>query len=290
MAGLISLKRRIKSATNVAKITKAMEMVSAAKMRKAQDRALQTRFFSSKLEEIITNVTSLNTTFAHPFFSFNDKPKNIAILVFSTNKGLCGSLNTNLHKAILKLAHEQGDLNYFLIIAGKKVKGYIPHHQAELIARFTELSDHPTFKEVRAISSLLQQEFLKGAFDAIYAIYPHFISTLKSEIRIKRLLPLSPSSFVSEEDAPAYGEYLIEPNPTEILNHLLPYHIEMTIYQLTLEAKASEHSARMVAMSNASDNASDLIHQLTLDYNRARQAKVTNELLDATSARLALKE
>ncbi len=289
MAGLLSLKRRIKSATNVAKITKAMEMVSAAKMRKAQNRALQTRFFSEKLEEIIGNVTSLNTTFSHPFFRFNTQPKNIAILVFSTNKGLCGSLNTNLQKALFKLAKEQGKLNYYLIIAGKKVKGQIPSRQTELVARFTELSDHPTFKEVRAISTLMQDEFLKGAFDAIYAIYPHFISTLKNEIRIKRILPLSPSNF-SQENAPQYGEYLIEPDPNTILDHLLPYQIEMSIYQLALEAKASEHSARMVAMSNASDNAGDLINQLTLDYNRARQAKVTNELLDATSARLALKE
>ncbi len=289
MAGLLALKRRIKSATNVAKITKAMEMVSAAKMRKAQDRALQTRYFSEKLEEIIGNVTSLNTTFSHPFFQFNPQPKNIAVLVFSTNKGLCGSLNTNLQKALYQLANEQGKVNYYLIIAGKKVKGHIPAHQTELIARFTELSDHPTFKEVRAISTLMQEEFLKGAFDAIYAIYPHFISTLKNEIRIKRLLPLSPSKFTQEE-GPVYGEYLIEPDPKTILDHLLPYQIEMSIYQLALEAKASEHSARMVAMSNASDNASDLINQLTLDYNRARQAKVTNELLDATSARLALKE
>ncbi len=289
MAGLLSLKRRIKSATNVAKITKAMEMVSAAKMRKAQSRALQTRYFSTKLEEIIGNVTSLNTTFSHPFFSFNSQPKNIAILVFSTNKGLCGSLNTNLQKAVLKLAKDQGKINYYLIIAGKKIKGYIPSHQSELIARFTQLSDHPTFKEVRAISKLLQEEFIKGAFDAIYAIYPHFISTLKNEIRIKRILPLSPSSF-NQEDSPVYGEYVIEPNPNAILDHLLPYQIEMSIYQLALEAKASEHSARMVAMSSASDNANDLINQLTLDYNRARQAKVTNELLDATSARLALKE
>ncbi len=287
MSNLLSLKRRIKSAKNIAKITKAMEMVSASKMKKAQEQALNTRPFTDKLEEIITHLVNQVPDYHHPLtHSSSPSPKNIAVLVISTNKGLCGSLNANLFRRLVKWSHQLGPKNYSIIAVGKKAKASLPPYQANLLARFTNLSERPTFSEVRAITSLLIQEFTSGHFDQVFVAYPKFISTLKNEIVIKPLLPITPPAANHHNNS----EYQIEPHPRVLLDELIPYQLEMTVYQTILEARASEHSARMVAMKNASENATDLIGSLTLEYNQARQSQVTNELLDAVSARLAIKE
>jgi len=279
MGSLIGIRRRIKSAKNITQITKAMEMVSASKMKKAQDAALSSRPFTDKLKEIMSKVGS-GIGLRHPLAMSNDS-KNVLVVLLSTNKGLCGGLNVNLYRALLDFAknHEGG---IQIATVGKKAKWATPGNASELVAKFNDLGESVTFAESRSVSSFIMSQFIKGQIGKVYLAYPKFISTLQNEITFTQILPLN------NEESVSSSTYTIEPSPAELLESLLPYQIEMSVYQTILEARATEHSARMVAMKNASDNARDLIANLTLDYNQARQSAVTSELLDVTTARMAL--
>lgn len=268
-----------------------MEMVSASKMKKAQDQALGSRPFTEKLEEMLENISGQLSNYTHPLMEKREEVKCVAALTVSTNKGLCGGLNVTLFRELIKWSEIQKPSSSIkLINIGKKAKGKIPGKETELLAKFNELSENPTFEETRAISRMVMEEFINGTYDEVYVIYPKFISTLRSDMVVKKLLPLSERDVEEAKKGDYNSEYLVEPSPKSLLDTLLPYQLEMSIYQVIIEARASEHSARMVAMKSASDNASELIDNLTLDYNQARQSQVTNALLDVTSARMALKE
>ncbi len=282
MGSLIGIRRRIKSAKNIAQITKAMEMVSASKMKKAQEAALATRPFTDKLKEIMGKVGSSSSN-KHPLLTKNASSAVLVVLV-STNKGLCGGLNVNLYRGLLDFVRENQDSDIKIVTVGKKAKWVTPGTTSELVAKFNDLGETVTFAESRSIAGYIMQEFKAGNIGKVYLAYPKFISTLQNEITFTQILPLQ------SEDSVSSSDYTIEPSPTALLESLLPYQIEMTVYQTILEARATEHSARMVAMKNASDNARDLIGSLTLDYNQARQSAVTSELLDVTTARMALVE
>lgn len=283
MASLMGLRRRIKSAKNISQITKAMEMVYASKMRKAQDSALAARPFTEKLEQIMSSIKGGRGD-THPLMEERNV-KNILIIVVSTDKGLCGALNVNLFKTITSwISSMDPKIGIKLVSVGKKARSSYGNRESELVAKFHALGETPSFEETRAIARLAIDTFTKGEADEVYLAYPKFISTLQSEPTTKKLIPLIPQ--LSEELVPA--PYAFEPGASEILEELVPYQIEMSMYQTLIEARASEFSARMVAMKNASDNAHDLINNLTLDYNSSRQASVTSELLDATTARMAL--
>lgn len=282
MGSLIGIRRRIKSAKNIAQITKAMEMVSASKMKKAQEAALSTRPFTDKLAEIMAKVGS-SSSVKHPLLTTNNS-KSIMVVLISTNKGLCGGLNVNLYRGLLDFVKENASSKIKIVTVGKKAKWVTPGTSSELVAKFNDLGETVTFVETRSVSGYLMQEFKKGAVGKVFLAYPKFISTLTNEITFTQLLPLQNEEAVSSTD------YTIEPSPSTLLESLLPYQIEMKVYQTILESRATEHSARMVAMKNASDNARDLIDSLTLDYNQARQSAVTSELLDVTTARMALVE
>lgn len=282
MGSLIGIRRRIKSAKNIAQITKAMEMVSASKMKKAQEAALSTRPFTDKLKEIMAKVGTSSST-NHPLLTTNDS-KSILVVLISTNKGLCGGLNVNLYRGLLDFVRENQGSNIKIATVGKKAKWITPGNSSELVAKFNDLGETVTFAESRSVAGYIMQEFKSGNIGKVYLAYPKFISTLQNEITFTQILPLQSEETVSSAD------YTIEPSTSALLESLLPYQIEMTVYQTILEARATEHSARMVAMKNASDNAKDLIGSLTLDYNQARQSAVTSELLDVTTARMALVE
>ena len=282
MGSLIGIRRRIKSAKNIAQITKAMEMVSASKMKKAQEAALSTRPFTDKLKEIMAKVGS-GSSVKHPLLTTNDS-KSIMVVLISTNKGLCGGLNVNLYRGLLDFVKENVSSKIKIVTVGKKAKWVTPGTSSELVAKFNDLGEAVTFVETRSVSGYLMKEFKEGNVGKVFLAYPKFISTLTNEITFTQLLPLQNEETVSSTD------YTIEPSPSALLESLLPYQIEMTVYQTILESRATEHSARMVAMKNASDNARDLIGSLTLDYNQARQSAVTSELLDVTTARMALVE
>lgn len=261
-----------------------MEMVSASKMKKAQDQALASRPFTEKLREMIGHVVSGTTTAGHPLTRNANTIKSIAIIMVSTNKGLCGALNVNLHKGLIEFTKSLPiGIKLDIIAVGKKARTSIPGRESSLIASFNEIGETATFLETRAISSYVLKAFIENKYDQIFIGYPKFISTLKNDVTIEALLPIQ-----VETNNVAPADYQIEPNPTEMIESLLPYEVELTVFQTVLEARASEHSARMVAMKNASDNARDLIGNLTLVYNQARQSQVTSELLDVTTARMTL--
>lgn len=281
MASLIGIRRRIKSAKNIAQITKAMEMVSASKMKKAQDAALATRPFTLKLKEMMDKVGSGLKGSTHPLTQNSTSP-NILVILISTNKGLCGALNVNLYRSLLEFASNHANSKIMIATVGKKAKYITPTGNTELSAKFNNLGETVTFAETRSISTYAMEQYIQGNVGRVYLAYPRFISTLQNDITFTKILPFSTDS------TGGVSNYTIEPSATQLLNTLLPYQIEMSVYQTILEARATEHSARMVAMKNASDNAKELIGNLTLDYNQARQSAVTSELLDVTTARMAL--
>lgn len=281
MGSLIGIRRRIKSAKNIAQITRAMQMVSASKMKRAQDTALASRPFTDKLGEVMSHVSSARST-QHSLTEIRPA-QHILVMLVSTNKGMCGGLNVNLYRSFLDFAANHSEANISVVTIGKKAKFYVPNRDVELTAKFNDLSETPSFLETRPISRFAMDGFTSHQFDQVFLAYPKFISTLQNEITFAPLLPIT-----SSDEALNNSPYTIEPSERALLDSLLPYQVEMTLYQTILEARASEHSARMVAMKSASDNARELIGNLTLDYNQARQSQVTSELLDVTTARMAL--
>lgn len=285
MTSLIGIRRRIRSTKNISQITKAMQMVSASKMRRAQDAALATRPFTLKLKHILARVAGTKSDKALHALTKVRPEKNVLVILVATSKGLCGGLNVNLYRGFSGFASELPGAKISVVTVGKKARWVLPNRETDLVARFDDLGETPTFAQTRAIALFAMDGFLAQTFDAVYLCYPRFISTLTNEVTLEKLLPVTP--FTSDSPV-ATTQYTIEPDPAAIVEKLIPYQVEMTLHQSLLEARATEHSARMVAMKSASDNARDLIDSLTLDYNSARQSQVTSELLDVTTARMAI--
>mgnify|MGYP000974034976 CR=1 FL=1 len=285
------IRRRIKSVKNTAQITKAMQMVASAKMRKAQQAALSGRPYAALMNEVLASVTSHAGDFTHPLMEAREGDRR-ALVVISTDKGLCGSLNANL----LREAGRADPASTLYISAGRKASQFVARTRRNLAAEFT-YRDSPMFSEARAISRFAQELFLEGKVDRVDVLYTNFINVMTQRPEIRPFLPLgevkavevdvSGESVAADLKSSSF-EYLFEPAPTEVLAALLPHYLNFQMYQFLLEAKASEHSARMVAMKNATDNAKQLIKDLTLDYNKMRQASITKELLEISSAAMAL--
>jgi F-type H+-transporting ATPase subunit gamma len=285
------IRRRIKSVKNTAQITKAMQMVASSKMRKAQLAALAGRPYAQQMNTMLADATANATDFTHPLLEKRVVKKRAVILV-STDKGLCGALNSNLFREAGKFDKD----TTVYICAGKKGAQFVSRTRRQLAAEFT-YKDAPLFAEARAISKFAQEMFLKGEVDAVDVLYTNFISTLVQKPEIKPLLPIGEIRGVQagldgEDPHTALKtsgvEFQFEPAADKVLGELLPHYLNFQIFQILLEAKASEHSSRMVAMKNATDNAKQLIKDLTLEYNKLRQANITKELLEITTAQMAL--
>ena len=286
------LRRRIKSIRNTSQITKAMQMVAAAKMRKAQQAALAGRPYASLMNEVLAEVAANAGDFTHPLMEVRELRKR-AVIVVSTDKGLCGALNSNLLREAVKF-HK--DTTVYLT-AGRKASQFVARTKRQLAAEFT-YKDTPLFSEARAISRFAQDLFIKSEVDAVDILFTNFISTLTQKPEVRSLLPVGEIKAVHAEleEGPADSarllkgatEFLFEPGADQVLGGLLPHYLNFQVYQILLEAKASEHSARMVAMKNATDNALQLIKDLTLEYNKLRQANITKELLEITTAQMAM--
>jgi len=285
------IRRRIKSVKNTAQITKAMQMVASSKMRRAQLAALAGRPYASLMNDILGAVTAGAGDFSDPLMEKRPVRKRAVILV-STDKGLCGALNSNL----LREAGRFDKDTTVYVAAGRKGAQFIARVKRQLAAEFT-YKDAPQFTEARAISKFAQDLFLKGEVDRVDVLYTNFINTLTQKPEVRQLLPIGSITGVEagvegDSKAPALKrsevEYLFEPSAAGVLGNLLPHYLNFQVYQYLLEAKASEHSARMVAMKNATDNAKQLIKDLTLEYNKLRQANITKELLEITSAAMAM--
>lgn len=295
MASIQSLKRRIKSAKSIQQITKAMEMVASSKMRRAQSQAIASRAYSRKMEETLAAIATLTDPSIHPLLSPKTSGKDLVVL-FSTDKSMAGSLNSNLFRGLnsyLKNSPLGLDKPGFVII-GQKARQYVLANDYSIDADFSGIPDPISFQAAVPVAQYLINEFLAGHCRSVTLAYMDFISTLVQKFRAMPLLPLT-NSWASMIDSPAAAmelatdaQYLFEPDAATILDWLLPYYVEMIVYQTLLENRASEHSARMVAMKNASDSASEIITDLTLSYNKQRQAKITNELLDNTTASLVV--
>ena len=285
------IRRRIKSVKNTAQITKAMQMVASSKMRKAQLAALAGRPYATLMNDVLSAVTEGAGDFTHPLMEKRAGDKRAVILI-STDKGLCGALNSNL----LREAGRFDRNTTVYICAGKKGAQFISRTKRQLAAEFS-YKDNPQFAEARAISKFAQDMFLKGEVDQVDVLYTNFINTLTQKPDTRPLLPIGKiEAFDADLTGEGKGgelkkrdtEYLFEPGATEVLGNLLPHYLNFQVYQFLLEAKASEHSARMVAMKNATDNAKQIIKDLTLEYNKLRQANITKELLEITTAQMAM--
>jgi F-type H+-transporting ATPase subunit gamma len=285
------IRRRIKSVKNTAQITKAMQMVASAKMRKAQQAALAGRPYAGLMNEVLASVTAHAGDLHHPLMEERHGTRR-AVVIISTDKGLCGSLNTNLLREVIRFPAR----NTVYVAAGRKASQFVARTRRDLAAEFT-YKDSPMFSEARVISRFVQDMFLSGAVDQVDVLYTNFINVMSQRPEVRRFLPLGEVTGVDTDVAgentgtqleTSSFEYLFEPGAAEVFKALLPHYLNFQMYQFLLEAKASEHSARMVAMKNATDNARQLIKDLTLEYNKMRQASITNELLEISSAAMAL--
>src|SRR5258706_4750867 len=285
------IRRRIRSVKNTAQITKAMQMVAASKMRKAQQAALAGRPYATLMNEVLAEVSYNAGGFTHPLMGKREGNKACVILV-STDKGLCGGLNGNLMREAAKF--DKASTAY--ITAGRKASQFIARTKRNLTAEFT-YKGAPLFSEARAISKFARDLFLKGEVDRVDILFTNFISTLNQRPEVFPLLPVGEIKGVTagvhghaleEKLLKGATEFLFEPGVESVLGALLPHYLNFQVFQILLEAKASEHSSRMVAMKNATDNPKQLIKDLTLEYNKLRQANITRELLEITSAAMAM--
>jgi F-type H+-transporting ATPase subunit gamma len=286
------IRRRIKSVKNTAQITKAMQMVAAAKMRKAQQAALLGRPYADLMNAILAEAGPRIVSFQHPLMEIRPVKKR-AVIVVTSDRGLCGGLNGNLFREAAKL-----DKNVTVFVtAGRKGAQFISRTKRSLAAEFT-YKDTPTFAEARAISKFVQELFLKGEVDAVDILYPKFVSTLEQVPKTVPFLPVGKIQPVTvginapSQEMPTAGvrtdTFEFEPDEKTVLGALLPHSLNFQMHQILLETKASEQSARMVAMKNATDNAKEIIKGLTLEYNKLRQANITKELLEITTAQMAV--
>jgi len=282
MANIRLIKGRIKTAKNIAQITKAMELVAASKMKKAQQAALSGKLYAGKIFDMVMLLASHVDYAHHPLLM---KPSKLSgkrlVILISSNKGLCGGLNTNLFRftyAIYK------DMNADFVTVGKKGADFAVRAKKEILADFSTGNNFTQF--VSAVTELVKEKYLSNAYDGIDLVYSDFISAVRQNPKRKTILPLMIEVSEESKDDDIH-EFLIEPDAATVFDSLLPHYLENQIRDAILEAEASEHSARMVAMRNATDNANSLQEELTLVYNKARQEKITYEITDLVTARLS---
>lgn len=284
------IRRRVRSVSNTAKITKAMQMVASAKMRRAQQTALAGRPYAALFNRLLAHAADGMGDFRHPLLDPRTVRKRVVVLI-TTDKGLCGALNTNLLREAAGFDRE----TTLFICVGRKGAQWAGRARRRIAAEFPS-KDNPQFSEARALSRFAQELFLNGEADEVVVLYTNFISMLAQRPDAHTLLPLKGLAGVQEsfhgerkvvELEAGAREYLFEPSAGAVLGELLPRALNFELYQFLLEAKASEHSSRMVAMKNATDNAGQLVKSLTLEYNKLRQANITKELLEITTAQMA---
>jgi len=284
VANIRDIRRRIRGIQSTSKITRAMEMIAASKMRRAQERGLAGRPYSEKIQQVIANLAALPETgrVLHPLLQRREVGK-VAIIHITPDRGLSGGLNTSLNRMTAGFILEQ-NVPVTLVAVGHKGLTFMQRHGRDLHAEFTQLGDRPSLLDTLPISRIIIDEYSNGAVDMVYLAYAEFISTMVQKPVLRQLLPVEPASVPQAENV----DYIYEPGHDEVLGSLLPRFVEMQVYHAILESIASEQSARMVAMRNATDNANELITDLTLMYNKARQESITKDLLDIAGGVAAL--
>jgi F-type H+-transporting ATPase subunit gamma len=286
------IRLKIKSVQNTRKITKAMEMVAASKMRKAQERMRQARPYGDKIRNIVAHLATANPEYRHPFVVRHGQIRNVGIIVVSTDKGLCGGLNTNIQRAVLMRVKqwEADGVKFQATAIGNKGYGFLQRLNANIVSHVVQLGDRPHLEKLIGPVKVQLDAYAEGRIDAVYLAYSRFINTMKQEPIIEQLLPLSADRLAqSEEEKRAYAwDYLYEPDAQRVIDELMTRYVEALIYQAVAENMASEQSARMVAMKAASDNAKKLIDELQLVYNKTRQAGITKEISEIVGGAAAV--
>jgi F-type H+-transporting ATPase subunit gamma len=286
MANLKAIRKRIGSVKNTQKITRAMKMVAAARLRRAQQNITELRPYAQKTLEVLSSVAArAGEENLHPLLEKRD-PKNVLLVVLTSDRGLAGAFNTNINKTAFRLWKEleaEGKSVSFAII-GRKAREYFSRRGATIAQTFTNVFEKLTSAKAGGIGRSLVHEYEKGELDAVYLVYSEFKSAITQKPHVEQLLPIVPKAL--EEGA---IDFIYEPSKEALLDRLLPMYVEVEIFRALLESVASEHGARMTAMDNATRNASELVSKLTLDYNRARQAAITTELMEIIGGAEALK-
>ena len=287
MAGSKEIRNKIKSVQNTRKITKAMEMVAASKMRKAQARMRAARPYGEKIRNVAAHISHANPEYRHPFLVSRDTVKKIGIIIITTDKGLCGGLNTNVQRLALNRMKEweaEGE-SFDVCCIGNKGLGFMQRLGANIVSHVTQLGDRPQMDKLIGAIKVMLDGYTQDKFDRVVIFYTKFINTMKQEPVAEQLLPLSGERLGAPEGS---WDYLYEPEAKGVLDQVLMRYIEAIIFQALSENMASEQSARMVAMKSASDNAANVIDELTLVYNKSRQAAITKELSEIVGGAAAV--
>ena len=295
MASLIDIRRRLRSVKNTQQITKAMKMVAAARLRRAQDRAIAARPYARILREVLASVSAKVRDLNHPLLAEREE-KRVAVLVVSGDRGLAGAFNSNVNRAVLQLLAEKSWESVTLLPIGKKAVEFSRRRRAKIAEKsYSGIFSKIEYGTAQEIAVGLSAEFGEGRIDAAYVVFNEFRSVISQTVRVERLLPIARVKTAPAaagkgptQAEPSAVDPIFEPDPATILARLLPRYLEFAIFRILLESAAAEHAARMTAMDSASKNAGDMIDSLTLTYNRARQARITKELIEIVSGAAAL--
>ena len=287
MAGAKEIRTKIKSIQNTQKITRAMEMVAASKMRKAQERMQHARPYAVRMRQVIAHMSAAHSEYKHPFLVSRDEVKRIGYIVVTSDRGLCGGLNSNLLRAVVADVdrHRQQGVEADFCVIGNKGAVFFRRFGANILAQATHLGDVPSIDDLVGAIKVMLDAYTEGSVDRVYLVTNEFVNSMTQQANIEQLLPRAASE---EEEVKHYWDYLYEPDAKSLLNHTMTRYIESLVYQGVIENIASEMAARMVAMKAASENAGELIGQLQLDYNKARQASITQELSEIVAGAAAI--
>ena len=290
MSSAKEIRGKIGSIRNTQKITKAMEMVAASKMRKTQERMRAAQPYADKIRNVISHLARARTEYANPLLREPVKePRRIGLIVVSSDRGLCGGLNANLFRETVRRMREweQQGISVGVSVIGNKAAGFFSLIGARIMSRATQLGDRPGVEQIIGSGRLMVNAYAEGDLDALYIVYNRFVNSMTQSPCLEQLLPLKPAEGA---ELPEHWDYLYEPDPISVLETLIRRYIESLIYQSVVENIACEQAARMVAMKSASDNAGKLIDELQLIYNKARQAQITQELSEIVSGAAAINE
>ncbi len=294
MATVQDIKRRLRSVRNTRKITKAMELVAAAKLRRAETRIAALRPYAERMRELMIGTARATPSRGFPLLEARDSVQSVAILPLTGDRGLAGAFNAQIIRRALQLEREirAGGADVRWVVVGKKGRSTLRFRRYAIEQAWVDFTDRPVYADAVAISKRLADLFVEREVDRVVVVYNHYVSPLTQTVEVEDVLPI-PRTLLEEEEKSAYeialeGDFIYEPEPEEILGRLLPTYLETTVYRALLESAASEHGARMTAMRNASKNAGELIDRLTLDMNRARQSEITQEILEVVAGADAL--
>ncbi len=289
MATARDIRRRIKSVKSTQQITKAMKMVSASKLRKAQKAVLDVRPYTRKMENIIMHLSGVDSV--HPLLAARETVNNVLYVVIGSDRGFCGGFNGNLQRFLDHTLSKEEHL-YHLVVLGRRILNHCNRTGKPIAVNYTQIGDNPSYAQARELSGYIKKSFLNGEYDEVYLVFNEFRSIISQIPTVKKLLPLS---YDRSKDDPqaidfAQRQYIFEPEGAALLNTILPQYIDISVYRALQEAKASEHGARMTAMNSATNNATDMINRLTIALNRARQAAITKEISEIVGGAAALNE